>query len=272
MKKTSFTLIELLIVIAIIAILAGMLLPALKNARDAAKMSLCNSNLKQAGLAMGTYASDFNDSMPFYNAGVDGFEKGSRGSGLCTLLEDYTGQKYPGPQSALNLRRVTGGIWLCPSSWVSVGTNWSGWLGSWYVSEHGDAGKYNSYAGLAQHYRDDAINGTASKPRFSFNVRHFSKPTQTPYQFDSTHRMDNTKGTGNYRYSDWYQAESWHERARPVVYFDGHLLNVTSTKFRFQTATGWSLSQANYNDNELGTGSAGQGAPHNPWDFWIDEY
>ena len=121
MKKKFFTLIELLVVIAIIAILAALLLPALQRARDIAKMVICGSNLKQIGLSMHSYASDFQNSLPYYEqSGYDPFKKGSRGAGLVVLLEDYSGQKYNGPQNADRLRRVTGGIWLCPSAWVSV--------------------------------------------------------------------------------------------------------------------------------------------------------
>lgn len=60
-----FTLIELLITIAIIAILAAMLLPALNMARQTARRIACLSNLKQQGIAYMNYANDNNDEMPF---------------------------------------------------------------------------------------------------------------------------------------------------------------------------------------------------------------
>jgi len=88
MKRNIFTLIELLIVISIIAILAGMLLPALNQARASARKIQCISNEKQIGLGIMQYTNDWDSYLPY--AGFTG------GKYFVILIMSYVGGKYNG--------------------------------------------------------------------------------------------------------------------------------------------------------------------------------
>ena len=62
--RQRFTLIELMVVIAIIAILASMLLPALSKAREASQKGVCLNNLKQVGILINLYCDDNAEAFP----------------------------------------------------------------------------------------------------------------------------------------------------------------------------------------------------------------
>ena len=72
-SHSGFTLFELLVVISIIALLAAMLMPAIKLVRTAAYRASCQSNLRQMHLGLASYAEDFSVLPPYHNYNQNGF-------------------------------------------------------------------------------------------------------------------------------------------------------------------------------------------------------
>ena len=109
-----FTLIELLIVIAIIAVLAALLLPALNKARERGKSISCLSNQKQVGIQFMTYTDDFKGFYPHYQVGntiVDSSIKNS-GSDCSDMWHFVLSWLYARPLKSTTLVKS---IFACPS-------------------------------------------------------------------------------------------------------------------------------------------------------------
>jgi len=195
-RHKGFTLIELLVVISVIALLIGILLPALAAARRSARAGQCKSNLHQVGLALEMRVTDDKGRLPeTVPAGAGDHVEG---------YLDYLETQY------------ARGIWVCPShedfdyasGWTSsYGYNWQ------YLLEQAPGYPYSGWLGFG-------------RPGMRTVV--VSEPTKTVGYIDH-HNVNGQLWTYVQRPGDTTaqsglgQVALRHDKTANVFYLDGHV-------------------------------------------------
>lgn len=182
--RSAFTLVELLVVVAIIGVLVALLLPAVQSAREAARRMSCSNNLKQTGLALQNFESvnkNFPSSLrptPPDAAGL--FSGWSAHAQILPYLESanlYQGINFELPysaQSSISAVRVK--AFLCPAeiratprfdaagAVVHVPANYATNQGPWFIfnpaTREGSAGAFRHYQPLRPSEFTDGLSTT----------------------------------------------------------------------------------------------------------------
>lgn len=172
-RTRGFTLIELLVVVAIIAVLMALLLPALSQAREQAKKTVCGSNLRQVGIAINIYASQNSGwGMGGYRGNADQLQySGGETVYLGTVLVDESDSRTP-PAFAIPPKAL-----YCPSSIYAP--NWE--MPSWKNTG-------------SQHYNWDHKLGAVSSYNANPNLASFSAGTSDAYDPSNPINGDNHRG------------------------------------------------------------------------------
>jgi len=115
-STAAFTLVELLVVMAVIAVLASLLLPALGRAQDKARATECVSNLRQWGLAYRQYADDNQDFLPRRGQGVQPLAQIDRSEDWFNALPPYFATQPYQQLFAANqkLKPHSSSVFICP--------------------------------------------------------------------------------------------------------------------------------------------------------------
>jgi hypothetical protein len=193
-----------LVVVAIIAILAALLLPSLRSARESAKKITCCNNLRQIGLGFALYAGENDGNWPYdatvYGAPYNGRRQTFENAWMETMLSPYVAP------ANWAIGRAGGQVYVCPSSslYVMSGTPKYG-----DRNDAGHAQNVNAYTGLYYHWNDNETKG-------SYRPAYFTDLASVPIQWCSIRGSAIAGALG-------LSTRSWHYPAgRPTVFADGH--------------------------------------------------
>lgn len=223
-RKKGFTLIEMLVVIAIIVLLASLLQPAIQNTLARARITGCISNLNQQGSALVSYTVEHKGRLPQYrpSAGGSHFYLGHEGIGWERTLAPYIIKDIPeDPNIATGSR-----VFICPASsvtWDPTLTYWGHGPGNYRHRGIPAGPGNNTYRGLYYNYMGSSLNLNQDNPYDApLRMNFYVTPSLQPVQWCSTRLSPdptieyNTNGLARL---------SWHEKivCRPTLFLDGRV-------------------------------------------------
>lgn len=267
--RQGFTLIELLAVIAIIGILASLLIPSIAGARNRARETRCQSNLRQMGIALLLYAGSNEGNLPRNQVGSSGRHDlwGNDAQGLERALASELGSILPADPN-----RATGnGVFICPASSLK----WDS--GSLVYRANGGSGSHNTYEGNYYNYQLSTMNdnsggdGKGSLVPGITKLSWYTQPSGMPFQWCSIRLSpDPTLNWATER--NVLCPRSWHgEKARPTIFLDGHAKILTRPEYTQHKSQTMCTGKLAPNKNFSSTHSEWVNA-YNGGDFSLAEY